>query len=872
MSDFAVLHITKYKQLAAIGRHIDRKQIAPNVDRDKSAFNEELTQILGSKIDPHKTHLKEEMSQYQDLSLNQAVELRIQQGYTRDKAIRKDAVKALGIILTGSHERMKEIENNPELFQVWKNKNYDFCCKAFGKENIVRFTLHRDEKTPHFHCVVVPITTQGALSAKYFIGSADKLKAYQDQYAHAMKEFGLQRGIPKAITKRIHIPTKEYYKNVNLIEQKTQEITQQIHLKNAYKLDKIRKNTTEHITQLQVQLVEKSIQLKYAQETNHTMTDSRKEDACKNIFQQEAQRDYHALKQNINLIEFAIGRLGWSIDKNKSSKKDTVLKHPQHGKIIAPTKPKQQTGQWVFSWVDRDGGGTIIDLLLEHQWTWKDIRNLAHTQNYQHSIHPTSVPKPVKKAIQPKIAANTKEVAQKRFNNFNSSPSPTNQSYLNQRGIQADTYKNCQQLKTNRHNAIFALYNNVDKDYQAKICSTINYYLDRDGKTRKYFQKDLPRGIAMIGNTKSPKNITITESPIDALSLKQLQKNNDTTLYIATCGNLTTNIKKELRQICSNAQSNNQKITIAFDNDVPGQKMTQQLASIFHQEHYPYIIDTPLNVKDWNEVLTKPQVPINRAALHKIISIDQKVIQAFNIQQQEDQHSITIPAYNYVQDKIPTNDINIALNDHGGIAISHPTHISILKPQQVTQNIIITEDPISALQQHQKIYQELLLAQKRYLKSGKTAYLKSSEFKTTLNKQEEQQWQEAAQEHKIAKEKLQHLEVQFNSTMYIVTYGDTSRKTQLTIAQIVDQSQQKQQSVTVRLTNSSVTAFDNVLQQRQGLYNAQETPPHSFINLLTQNIGNLKKIESTQGYDYEEDEEQKAKQQKKAGQRYHLRL
>ena len=195
-TQFAVLHITKYKKLKGIGRHIDRKYSPHNANPEKTHLNEEL---VGKKK-----------------TLPKAVEARIQQGYKLKKAIRKDAVKAIGIILSGSHQQMKNIEANPELFKAWKNKNYDFVCKEFGKENIVRFSIHRDEQTPHVHCVVVPITKDGRLAAADFTDGADMLQGYQNRYAKAMVEFKLSRGISKNITQKRHLTTSDYYLSLNL--------------------------------------------------------------------------------------------------------------------------------------------------------------------------------------------------------------------------------------------------------------------------------------------------------------------------------------------------------------------------------------------------------------------------------------------------------------------------------------------------------------------------------------------------------------------------------------------------------------------------------------------------------------------------------
>ena len=67
--------------------------------------------------------------------------------------------------------------------------------KEFGKENIVRFVLHRDEKTPHLHVVTVNLTKDGRLSAKEILGNPKAMQERQDRYAEQMKSFGLERGL-----------------------------------------------------------------------------------------------------------------------------------------------------------------------------------------------------------------------------------------------------------------------------------------------------------------------------------------------------------------------------------------------------------------------------------------------------------------------------------------------------------------------------------------------------------------------------------------------------------------------------------------------------------------------------------------------------
>merc|ERR1711974_224861 len=204
MSQYAVLHITKYKELGGIGAHIDRHHVPKNANPEKVDFNENfveygdttLLDILGDTIDKSKTHLNHLYNQKPTQTLAQDVWKRIKEGHTvlhnksgKVAAIPHNSVLALGVILTGSPERMEEIEADKKLFKQWIRANYDFACKLFRKENIVRFTLHIDEKTAHFHCVVVPINEKGRLSARSFINGSRQLRRIQDQYADAMSSF-----------------------------------------------------------------------------------------------------------------------------------------------------------------------------------------------------------------------------------------------------------------------------------------------------------------------------------------------------------------------------------------------------------------------------------------------------------------------------------------------------------------------------------------------------------------------------------------------------------------------------------------------------------------------------------------------------------
>jgi hypothetical protein len=96
--------------------------------------------------------------------------------------------------------------------EKWATLNYQFIGRRFGYENIVEFTCHMDERTPHIHCVLVPIKND-RLSAKNVMGDRIELQKLQTAYAEKMKDFGLNRGIEGS--KATHDSVKEYYGRID---------------------------------------------------------------------------------------------------------------------------------------------------------------------------------------------------------------------------------------------------------------------------------------------------------------------------------------------------------------------------------------------------------------------------------------------------------------------------------------------------------------------------------------------------------------------------------------------------------------------------------------------------------------------------------
>lgn len=182
---------------------------------------------IPDNADKTRTHLNRELITFPDGVRNrtEAVQYRIDNAGLHRK-VGKNQTKAIRIILTGSHEQMMKIEQSGKL-DKWTDANLKWLRDTFGADNVVSCVLHMDEKTPHLHATVVPIVTgerkrksrEGAKKYRTQAGprlSADdvmgrgRLSTYQNTYAEAMREFGLQRGVVGLTAK--HQSNGEYYR------------------------------------------------------------------------------------------------------------------------------------------------------------------------------------------------------------------------------------------------------------------------------------------------------------------------------------------------------------------------------------------------------------------------------------------------------------------------------------------------------------------------------------------------------------------------------------------------------------------------------------------------------------------------------------
>jgi hypothetical protein len=194
----AIIRVAKIKTAgAARGKtaHNYRLVDTPNADQERtSRLNQE--------------YLNTDKADYWSLA-----EARIAEAVSRK--VRDDQVRAMEVVLTASPEWFKRGQDG-QAEDVrggkWVESNLDFLKEKFGEKNVVSFTLHQDETTPHIHAVIIPISQnekgRACLSADRLFNPTT-LSQLQTDYAAAMAPHGLERGVEGS--RRQHEDMKQVY-------------------------------------------------------------------------------------------------------------------------------------------------------------------------------------------------------------------------------------------------------------------------------------------------------------------------------------------------------------------------------------------------------------------------------------------------------------------------------------------------------------------------------------------------------------------------------------------------------------------------------------------------------------------------------------
>ena len=211
---FAILRVKKLAKhsLWKVHAHNNRDMLVPHAQ--KGIKNTSWTHDGSDKTTAEL--VQEKLAQY----LNKKIK-------NQNMRIQKNSVVAMEILLTASPEFFED-KSSKEVDE-WLVDSKEWLMKKFT-HRVLQITTHFDEKSPHMHCIIVPINYKikterrtdeqraaNELGVQYKVMSLcandiftpDRLRKMQTEYANCVKKFGLRRGLKKSGA--THTSVKEYY-------------------------------------------------------------------------------------------------------------------------------------------------------------------------------------------------------------------------------------------------------------------------------------------------------------------------------------------------------------------------------------------------------------------------------------------------------------------------------------------------------------------------------------------------------------------------------------------------------------------------------------------------------------------------------------
>ncbi len=215
--------------LAQIGSHNKREKHAynsnPDIKVELSKNNIELKPLAEKYVKGFKILVKDYEKEHNERMKTEREDRKRTFNQMLDKS--KNVV-ADELLFTATNEFFKDMTREDIL--DWANTCMEFVYNDLGykKEQVLHSVIHLDEKTPHIHCVVVPLvkkldkrtnTERYTISKKQYIRDKIHLSELQDKYHKRLtdKGYDLERGIKGSDRK--HIKIKDYKKINRKLEQ-----------------------------------------------------------------------------------------------------------------------------------------------------------------------------------------------------------------------------------------------------------------------------------------------------------------------------------------------------------------------------------------------------------------------------------------------------------------------------------------------------------------------------------------------------------------------------------------------------------------------------------------------------------------------------
>lgn len=209
-----VCHVEKLAAVDLRGAEIHNDRLSSNSsnkDIDYTRTERNFDALSGEGGNPHTNYRAE-------------VEKRLKAKYKGSRAIRKDAVRLVSVVVSSDQQFFKDLGSETEVRRFFKTAA-EHLGERFGRDNVVAAKVHMDETTPHMHFCFVPLTEDGRLSAKTIIDRKG-LRSLQDSLPQALQKagFSIQRGLENSPAK--HLTEKAFKRQAAIKNAALEDIEQ----------------------------------------------------------------------------------------------------------------------------------------------------------------------------------------------------------------------------------------------------------------------------------------------------------------------------------------------------------------------------------------------------------------------------------------------------------------------------------------------------------------------------------------------------------------------------------------------------------------------------------------------------------------------
>lgn len=230
------------EDLKQIGLHNKREKQAyksnPDIKLNMSQYNVELVPLAEKYVKGFYNIIKDYRKEHDERMKTEREDRKKKFNTMLDNSRN---VVADELLFTATNRFFRNMSN--EDLMKWANTCMEFVYEDLGytKEQVLHATLHVDEKTPHIHCVVVPLvkkldkrsnTERYTISKKQYIKDKIHLSELQDKYHQRLTEkgFDLERGIKGSDNVNINIKElKKITRKLNIdLNNKTQRLSESV--------------------------------------------------------------------------------------------------------------------------------------------------------------------------------------------------------------------------------------------------------------------------------------------------------------------------------------------------------------------------------------------------------------------------------------------------------------------------------------------------------------------------------------------------------------------------------------------------------------------------------------------------------------------